>query len=222
MPLSTTFTPGTCVNCDSSDVTWQSPLYCSPGCRQAAELVRYVRACRRDGRWERPDVKEAAQIKMALLLGGGYSEERKRVPADVRGEVFRRAGGRCQKCFRVFEIDGDAGPTIQHLNGDSNDISNLEGWCRACNNADAKAKFRPVVPGSEQAIVARQLEARWRAPTPIRLCDDDQRWKDLWRQFTKEAKIYLEDRGSIYDAYGDEDLPGFIGWTEQGTPIQEF
>jgi hypothetical protein len=23
------------------------------------------------------------------------------------------------------------------------------------------------------------------------------------------------------EAYGDEDLPGFLGWTEQGTPIQD-
>jgi hypothetical protein len=53
------YTIGTCANCDSLDVTTQTPLFCSQGCRQAAELVRYVRACRRDGRAELPDVREA-------------------------------------------------------------------------------------------------------------------------------------------------------------------
>lgn len=84
---------GTCANCDSRDVTVESPLFCSPRCLQAAQLVRYVRACRRDGRDQRPDVREAINMKRAMILGGGYPEERRHVPPEIRAEVFRSSGG---------------------------------------------------------------------------------------------------------------------------------
>ncbi|MGH9056425.1 MAG: hypothetical protein ACRDYY_11285 [Acidimicrobiales bacterium] len=35
---------------------------------------------------------------------------------------------------------------------------------------------------------------------------------------TREVLLLREDIG---ESAGDEDLPGFLGWTEQGTPIQE-
>jgi hypothetical protein len=112
------FTPGLCVNCDSHGVTVRSPLYCSPFCRQAAEVVRYVRACRGDGRWLLPDVKEAIQMRLAMVLGGGYTERERVLPQATRQLVFDRAGGRCESCGRLLDFDrstgdDDAIPTIQ-------------------------------------------------------------------------------------------------------------
>lgn len=218
---------GTCANCDSRDVTVESPLFCSPRCLQAAQLVRYVRACRRDGRDQRPDVREAINMKRAMILGGGYPEERRHVPPEIRAEVFRRADGCCENCGRTLDLEGttgdqDAVPTIQHVQGDSNDISNLKAFCWRCNLADAETRLVRVVPGSPEAIMAADLAARWSSPEPLRLCDDDQRWKGMWRELARSAREVIREHEEMADLEGDEDLPGFRGWTEQGTPIQDI
>jgi hypothetical protein len=47
-------------------------LYCSEPCSQMAETIRYWRRVTRDGRIERPDVREALSTRVAHLLAGGY------------------------------------------------------------------------------------------------------------------------------------------------------
>lgn len=222
------YDPGSCANCDSFAVTLNAPVYCSSRCRQAAELVRYVRACRRDGRDELPDVKEAIQIRTAMVLGGGYAERERRVPPEIREIVFRRSGGLCESCGQLMDFDrstGNAGAvaTIQHVVGCSNDASNLKAFCRGCNMGDAKKKFVAVEPGSNEAKLAKELGVRWSSPVPLRLCDDDQQWSRIYNQLARSAKAVIQERGEFDDDdTGDEDLPGFLGWTRQGTPIQEF
>ena len=221
------FEPGRCVNCGGTGVTLNTPLYCSPRCRQSAELVRYVRGCRKDGRDSNPDVLEAIRTRMAMVLGGGYPQQERRVPPEIRRLVFERAGGRCQECGRVLVFDQssedpDSVATIQHVSGSSNDPDNLLAFCRRCNLSDAQARFVPVERGSPEAEYATELQIRWTSETPLRLCDDDTQWKDIWRDLTKEAKEVLEFEAEMVESGGDEDLPGFLGWTEQGTPIQDF
>lgn len=221
------FEPGRCVNCGGADVTLKAPLYCSQRCRQSAELVRYVRACRRDGRDRNPDVIEAIQTRMAMVLGGGYPEQERRVPPEIRRLVFDRAQGQCQECGRamIFEPssdDPDSVATIQHVSGNSNDPDNLLAFCRRCNLADAKSRFVRVKPGSAEAEYAMELRLRWSSETPLRICDSDTNWKDIWRELSQQAKEVLEFETELAEAASDEDLPGFIGWTEQGTPIQDF
>ena len=217
---------GTCANCDSPKVTLKTPLFCSARCRQAAELVRYVRACRLDGRDQFPDIKEAIQLRMAMVLGGGYPERERRVAPETRQKVFERANGRCENCGRLLDFEGvtgdpDALPTIQHIHGDSSNVSNLSAFCRRCNVADAQTRFVPVEPGSPQAKLAAELMGRWSSIVPLRLCDDEQHWSSTWRQAAKSAREVLRGRAEVDDAWGDEDLPGFQGWTDQGTPIQD-
>lgn len=221
------YLPGCCANCDSPEVTVKAPLYCSPQCRQSAELVRYVRACRRDGRDQLPDVDEAIRMRMAMVLGGGYAERERRVSPEVRDEVFRRARGHCEECGRAMDFEGttgnpDAIPTIQHVHGDSNDLSDLKTFCRRCNMADAQSRFVPVEQGSSEAALAAGLRTRWTASEPLRLCDDDRQWNAIWRELTRSAREAIKISEDLDDAAADEDLPGFQGWTEQGTPIQEF
>ena len=221
------FTPGTCVNCGSPRVTEKSPLYCGEQCRQAAELVRYVRACRRDGRDRRPDIQEAIKMRLAMVLGGGYPERSRRVSDVVRAEVFQRACGKCENCGRKLDLDGttgdpDALATIQHVHGDSNDHSNLKAFCRRCNMADAQTRFVPVLPGSPEEQLAEDLRTRWMSPEPMRVCDDEQHWSGVWRELAREAKEVIRLRMEMEEAAGDEDLPGFQGWTDQGTPIQDI
>jgi len=220
------FVPGRCVNCDGWDVTLTAPLYCSQRCRQSAELVRYVRGSLADGRYTQPDVREAIQMRMAMVLGGAYPEAQRRVSAAIRQAVFERAGGRCENCGRELDINGTSGDpdslaTIQHGAGNSNDPSDLQAFCRRCNNADAQAKFVPVEPGSAEALFAAELRARWMAEQPTRICDDHEGWRAIWQALSREAKEVIRHYEELEESAGCEDLPGFRGYTDQGTPIED-
>jgi 5-methylcytosine-specific restriction endonuclease McrA len=187
---------GVCANCDSPEITLQTPLFCSQQCRQAAELVRYVRGCRRDGRDQLADVQEAMRMRLAMVLGGGYPERQRAVGAEARAEVFRRAGGRCEQCGRMLDFDQSGGDpdaiaTIQHVHGDSNELDNLKAFCRRCNIDDARSRFVPLQTGTEAARLAAELERRWSAAEPLRLCDDDLDWKTRWQGLTKAARDWL-------------------------------
>jgi integrase len=172
------------------------PLFCSQYCRQAAEVVRYVRGCRRDGRDQLEDVREAIRMRLAMVLGGGYPERQRVVSAETRAEVFRRVGGCCEQCGRMLDFerstgDRDAIATIQHVHGDSNELENLQAFCRRCNIDDARSKFVPLQAGTDEARMAAELERRWSAVEPQRLCDDDLEWKTSWQRLTKAARDWL-------------------------------
>ena len=87
--------------------------------------------------------------------------------------------------------------------------------------SDAQSRFIPVDPGSPEAEYATELRIRWMSETPLRLCDDDQQWNDIWRKLTANAKEIVRMNDEREESAGDEDLPGFQGWTDQGTPIHE-
>lgn len=202
---------GACANCESPAVTVKNPLWCSSACQQAAKLVRYVRARRAQGTHQRPDIVEAIEMKMAHVLAGGYPETERRVPAAIRAEVFRRAGGRCQNCGRPLALefstlDSGALFTVQHVAGDSNSISNLQAFCRRCNMADAKANFVRIHPSSLHAAQAAELEARWLSPEPLRLCDDHTQWASVWRHKKRAAREVVRSRLSgAVAAYPDDE-----------------
>jgi len=188
-----------CANCESPEVTLRTPLFCSSQCRQAAELVRYVRGCRRDGRAQLPDIQEAIHLRMAMVLGGGYPERERRVSPQVRAAVFERAEGHCESCGRGLDLnrsagDSDAFATIQHVAGNSNDLSNLKAFCGRCNTSDAQSRFVPVNPDSAEAALAVDLEHRWSSKEPIRLCDDDIHWTTSWQQLARTAKEAIRQR----------------------------
>jgi 5-methylcytosine-specific restriction endonuclease McrA len=192
---------GACANCDSLALTVRTPLFCSQRCRQAAELVRYVRACRSDGRDQLPDVKEAIRTKMAMVLGGGYPERERQVPPEIWAEVFNRAGGRCESCGRSLDFDRSAGdpdaiPTIQHVFGTSNDVANLKSFCRRCNLDDAESRFVLLVPGSPQEEMAAELVTRWSSIEPLRLCDDERRWESTWSELSRSARVLISSRAT--------------------------
>lgn len=198
------FVPGLCANCGSSGVTVASPLYCAELCKQSASLVRYVRGCRADGRDHLPDIQETIQMRIASVLGGGYPERARHVSDDVRAAVFARAAGLCESCGRKLDFDRTTGdpdliPTIQHMQGNSSDLSNLRAWCRRCNLDDAEARFVPVEAGSSQDAYAQELRIRIESPQALLLCDDEKQWNGIWRQLAKEAKEAIQHRGDLKD-----------------------
>jgi 5-methylcytosine-specific restriction endonuclease McrA len=175
-----------CLNCDQAmEVRGQSVFYCSDLCKQEAEYVRYARAVYADGRALHPDVQEALNIKLALILGGGYPATERRLSEILRQHVLERDRHACRAC-------GQPGNQIDHINevieGDLNDLANLQVLCDRCHRNKTKDSFVTVNSKENPEewlrlnVKVQALRARIRAPKATRLCDDEVRWKAEWRQ----------------------------------------
>jgi len=213
-PISIDFS---CVNCDTAFiVSGQATLYCSPRCQQDAKLVRYVRACIKLGNISDPLVREAIQTRFAFAYSekGYYDEKARRVSLIKRKKVIERDGGLCHKC-------GAVGSEIDHINGDSDDIDNLQLLCCDCHNKKTKANMTAITPKHEryEEILARENELRSRidATTPLRLCDDESNWNKIYhqimagqRQLLKQIKEDVEgtakNRDPIQEERGTQEL----------------
>lgn len=152
-------------------------LYCSVKCNQMAKTVRYGRKALKDGRWHSPDVQEAIRMRIAHILGGGYPENARRVPPEMRAFIFARDKHTCVLC-------GAPADTIDHINGSANTPDNLRALCRSCNMA--RVKMIPATP--EQAKEARAILARIQAKEPFRICDDEEIWDTIWRVIAAETR----------------------------------
>lgn len=177
-----------CLNCDQP--VDGPKLFCSRACADEAKFVRYVRRCRRDGRDKTPDVKEAIEIRLAHILGGGYPEQERQLSATVRAAVIARDNGRCQLC-------GQPGNQIDHIRGSSSNLDNLQLLCRSCHNLKTRASMVRVTPDSPDwercntKVIA--LMRRIDAIKPKRVCDDDKTWPSAWRDYMRERKqTFLE------------------------------
>ena len=79
-----------CANCDTTLDVRIEGLFCSELCRQTADLVRYARRKVQQGQVDDPDIAWALQIRMALLLGGGYPGPERRLSRATRDAVIER------------------------------------------------------------------------------------------------------------------------------------
>lgn len=164
-----------CFNCDGTFAVVDQPkLFCSDGCQQEAAFVRYFRSCKCNGRINQPDVLEALQIRMAHILGGGYKVSERRIPLSVRRAVYERDNRTCQKC-------GKPGKEVDHIDGSSYDLENLQVLCGDCHNEKTKSNFReltPEVEGSDEKMAKiNALRLRTESEKPHRICDDENHWK---------------------------------------------
>jgi 5-methylcytosine-specific restriction endonuclease McrA len=150
-------------------------LFCSDLCKDEAELVRYYRACKRDGRIERSDVKEAIGIQLAMILAGGYHASARRLSADVRASVIERDQGLCRICHAH-------GTQIDHICGDSGALANLQLLCERCHNAKTVSRFIKLSPETHPREWAHHqgILQRVEAVPASRLCDSEE-WKNVWR-----------------------------------------
>ncbi|HYX72751.1 MAG TPA: HNH endonuclease, partial [Nitrososphaera sp.] len=149
-----------CVNCDKGFVvSGPATLYCSPRCHQDAKLVRYVRACMKDGRIKDPLVREVIQKRLAFAYSekGYYDEKARHLSPSIRRKVIERDKGLCKECQAI-------GGEIDHIDGDSDDMSNLQLLCRDCHNQKTKARMIPITPDHEryEEILVRESELRSR------------------------------------------------------------
>lgn len=183
----------TCLNCDRSFASSKAKLFCAELCRDVARLVRYVRACRADGRADQPDVQDAIRIQLAHVLAGGYPRLRRQVPLNIRALVIARDEGRCQVC-------GGVGTEIDHIDGSSNELENLQLLCHDCHVEKTKSRLRVILPMdqrySEYAKKAAELKRRFEARKPLRLCDDHERWNGASRVLLAERRAQLGRRAA--------------------------
>jgi hypothetical protein len=151
--------PYVCLNCDEEVTLGTAPkLYCSEGCSQEAELVRYVRGRTKDGRIHEPDVAEAIQIRLAAVMAGGYPKQARCIPPKIRAAVIARDNGQCRAC-------GGPGTEIDHINGSSQALENLQLLCDPCHNKKTVAGMVVVHPEDEKLQVKAFYSARGSRPS---------------------------------------------------------
>jgi hypothetical protein len=140
-----------------------------------------------DGRVNQPDVKDALLIRMAHILSGGYRENERRLRPSGRRAVIERDKGLCQEC-------GQLGTDIDHIDGNSNELENLQLLCKPCHNKKTKSKLVPLPSKEEGAeIEAKRVSLLFRANslTPQRGCDDEENWLTFNRQVISERRQAL-------------------------------
>jgi hypothetical protein len=156
--------------------------YCSLGCKAEAKVVRYIRAklieYGVDSIRKLPaDIRDAAIMKMAHAIGGGYDDNGRRLPPEPRRAVFHRDHDLCVRC-------GGPGAEIDHIDGPSAEISNLRLLCGPCHREITKSHFEVIEPGSAQSMKADELNLRAFATIPERPCDAPG-WNSEWRRWAK-------------------------------------
>lgn len=171
-------------------------LFCSPRCRETAEAVRYTRRVVRDGRIEDPLVREAVNKQLAFAFAGGYESFGRVLDAETRAAVKDRDDGLCQSC-------GKPGNVIDHINGSSSDMSNLQLLCQPCHDE----KTRLGVPSAVQEEFAQRMaqfddveeayalfwDTRVAPDEPILLADDEESWAGTWRKLLTARKCRIAE-----------------------------
>ena len=180
---------GICQNCDAPLTLEQArhgALFCGEKCQQTAKVVRYGRATRADGRYDRdPQVREAIRTRIAFILGGGYPEKARKLSPAQREAIFVRDDRRCRLC-------GAPATTIDHIAGSSSDPANLQALCELCNKA--RVHFRPATPGEKAE--GDTIWFRMRAAQPLRRCDDEKQWNELQKEIAAEYRRRARELGN--------------------------
>jgi 5-methylcytosine-specific restriction endonuclease McrA len=172
--------PFPCPNCDApfNDAL----LFCSEPCKNEAKFVRYSRACLSDGRYDQSDVQQALRIRLALIVGGGYSERARHLSPSVRALVFAHDEGKCRNCR-------EPGIQIDHIQGSSGDLANLQLLCRECHDEKTTERFVTMTAETHPEEWAKReaLLERVHAREPIRVCDSAG-WENIWRPLMKARR----------------------------------
>ena len=162
-----------CANCLEPLPDDVEALFCSTWCNEIATAVRYQRGASRDGRINDPLVQEAIMVKNAFLLAGGYQALGRTLPPSVRVEVKIRDDGKCRVCGKV-------GTDIDHIDGSSADLDNLQLLCKDCHNAKTTENLVPASDEQRAWLIALNV-TRIMPPVPKLLADDNEQWQHVWR-----------------------------------------
>ncbi|GEM_PF-3604939 len=175
-----------CANCLTELPDAVVGPYCSTWCAEVAGHVRYMRAALRDGRIEDPLVQTAIKTKGAFLLIGGYRSLGRTLTPARREEVKKRDAGLCQEC-------GKPGTDIDHVDGSSDGLENLQLLCGDCHRAKTAEQMTEAAPESAALLQALFL-ARVLPDEPRLLADDETQWADVWKALQAERKARFTAR----------------------------
>ncbi|WEB39577.1 HNH endonuclease [Streptomyces yunnanensis] len=181
------FTSDHCANCDAplpDDLSHRPVLFCSTGCAQLAESIRYRRKLRNEGREDDTEAMYGFRMKFLQALAGGYRNIRTR--PEVRQAVIERAAGSCEMC-------GAPGAEVDHIDGPSPEPENLQLLCLDCHHAKTEARLRPA-SAEERAHIEHIFATRVMPAEPARLCDSSE-WVASWRGLRRERAARLRARG---------------------------
>jgi len=186
VPHSRYFVEDHCANCLEPLPEDVEALFCSSWCSEVAESVRYQRRVFRDGRIEQPDVREAIGIRNALLLAGGYKALGRTLTVSVRAQVKARDHGRCTRC-------GKPGVDIDHIDGNSGELDNLQLLCVDCHRAKTAENLVPASPEHRELLKALFV-TRVLPDDPRLLADDEVAWATAWRGLKSGRRKRFVDR----------------------------
>jgi len=186
-----------CFNCDTA--MDKPDLFCGELCTQEASFVRYVRNVRQQGRDKEEDIEYVIRVRMAHILNGGYPEKKREIPPAVRQQVIARANGMCDA-----KGCGKPGTDIDHIRGNSRDLTNLQYLCKECHakkTAAALKKLTPDHPRYEEFMVKiTALRCRYTANEPLRPCDDHETWSKAWNVYKQERKVLFAQKSALGDS----------------------
>ena len=184
---------GICQNCGqtlSKEELLAGKYFCSDKCLQIARLVRYQRNRIKDGTYHNLDIQEAIEIRLQMVLQDGYPASERRVSPEMRAFIRARDKDTCQLCNRHLDE-----PEIQidHISGSSNTPDNLRVLCRRCNlDRVWSGPTRPMT--KEEMALVQEIRSRAFAKEPVKLCDNEILWNQLYRKIASENKALGRSR----------------------------
>ncbi len=177
-----------CANC-ARPISEGVKVFCCDLCSEVPSTIRYIRRTAEDGRIDSPDVREAIDIKIALIMGGGYPKSARKLAEDQRDRVKAEAQGKCTKC-------GAPGTEIDHIRGSSSEASNLQLLCRDCHLKKTHEAMGPASPELVEGVY-RPILRRARNENPNQPCDstawDHRKWATTGPKFLEMAKIWSSE-----------------------------
>ncbi|MGH8655144.1 MAG: HNH endonuclease [Gammaproteobacteria bacterium] len=137
---------------------------------------------------EQEDVRLAVVTRLAHIAAGGYDRVARKLTNQLRSDVISRSSGLCVLC-------GKPGDEIDHIEGPSSDIQNLQLLCRSCHTKKTFQRIVPVQPGSKRYKKLKVLHDRFKqsveSKKPLRPCHDEDAWSTTWRQVLTEREFHV-------------------------------
>lgn len=170
---------GRCLECPNcgANVSRVTLVYCGDYCRDFCKIVRSSRKALSDQEMDHETHQRALEgiaIKLPHLYGGGYPATKRQVSGNIRQEVFARDKYTCMRC-------GNPATEIDHIQGNSNDLANLQALCGPCN---LNKRWLITVNRKDNPDEWKRIDAirqalvdRIGAITPRRACDDEGQWE---------------------------------------------
>ncbi len=91
---------------------------------------------------------------------------------------------------------GEPATDIDHIDGAGGDeLDNLQPLCGDCHRQKSLSELELIFPGDprHEEAIQRLFDYDSRVAASERPCDNETRWKGIWRQIEKARAAYLSD-----------------------------